>query len=61
MLTTKKKEPRKEMTNVVLDERKLRILSAIIDDYIETAAPIGSRTITRRHDIGVSPPRSATR
>ena len=40
---------------MVLDERKLRILSAIIDDYIETAAPIGSRTITRRHDIGVSP------
>ncbi len=40
---------------MVLDERKLRILSAIIDDYIETAAPVGSRTITRRHDIGVSP------
>ena len=38
-----------------LDERKLRILSAIIDDYIETAMPVGSRTITRRHDIGVSP------
>ena len=38
-----------------LDERKLRILSAIIDDYIETAVPVGSRTITRRHDIGVSP------
>ena len=40
---------------MVLDERKLRILCAIIDDYIETAAPVGSRTITRRHDIGVSP------
>ena len=40
---------------MVLDERKLRILSAIIDDYIETAVPVGSRTITRRHDIGVSP------
>ena len=40
---------------MTLDERKLRILSAIIDDYIETAAPVGSRTITRRHDIGVSP------
>ena len=38
-----------------LDERKLRILRAIIDDYIATAAPVGSRTITRRHDIGVSP------
>ncbi len=40
---------------MVLDERKLQILSAIIDDYIETATPVGSRTITRRHDIGVSP------
>ncbi len=40
---------------MTLDERKLRILSAIIDDYIETAAPVGSRTITRRHNIGVSP------
>ncbi len=40
---------------MTLDERKLRILSAIIDDYVETALPVGSRTITRRHDIGVSP------
>ena len=40
---------------MTLDERKLRILSAIIDDYVETAVPVGSRTITRRHDIGVSP------
>jgi len=38
-----------------LDERKLRILTAIIDDYVLTAVPVGSRTITRHHDIGVSP------
>lgn len=37
-----------------LDERKLRILKAIIDDYIMTAAPIGSRTISKRADIGFS-------
>lgn len=37
-----------------LDERKLRILQAIIDDYILTAAPVGSRTIAKRADIGLS-------
>ncbi len=40
---------------MTLDERKLQVLCAIIDDYVETAVPVGSRTITRRHDIGVSP------
>ncbi|MBQ8080944.1 MAG: heat-inducible transcription repressor HrcA [Clostridia bacterium] len=40
---------------MVLDERKLRILSAIIDDYVETASPVGSRTITRKYNMGVSP------
>ena len=35
-----------------IDERKLRILSAIIDDYILTAMPVGSRTITRKYSIG---------
>ncbi len=37
-----------------LDMRKLMILQAIIDDYTLTAAPIGSRTISKRHDIGLS-------
>ena len=37
-----------------LDMRKLLILQAIIDDYTLTAAPIGSRAISRRHDIGLS-------
>lgn len=37
-----------------LDERKLRILQTIIDDYILTAAPVGSRTISKRTDIGLS-------
>lgn len=31
-----------------LNERKLRILQAIIDDYILTAMPVGSRTIARK-------------
>jgi heat-inducible transcriptional repressor len=37
-----------------LDDRKRRILQAIIDDYIDTAEPIGSRTIARRHELGLS-------
>lgn len=31
----------------MLDERKQRILRAIVDDYISTAEPIGSRTIAK--------------
>ena len=38
-----------------LDERKRKILQAIIDDYISTAEPIGSRTIARKYHLGVSP------
>ena len=38
-----------------MDERKRRILQAIIDDYISTAEPIGSRTIARKYDLGISP------
>ena len=38
-----------------LDERKYRILQAIIDDYIMTAMPVGSRTISRKAGVGFSP------
>lgn len=38
-----------------LDERKRKVLQAIIDDYITTAEPIGSRTIARKYNLGVSP------
>ena len=37
-----------------LDERKFRILQAIIDDYITTAMPVGSRTISRKQGMGLS-------
>lgn len=39
---------------MVLNERKLKILQAIITDYIATAEPIGSRTIAKKFDIGLS-------
>lgn len=38
----------------MLGERKRLVLRAIIDSYIETAEPVGSRTIARKHDLGVS-------
>lgn len=37
-----------------LNERKLNILKAIVKDYIETAEAVGSRTISKKHDLGVS-------
>ena len=38
-----------------LDDRKYLILQAIIDDYITTAMPVGSRTISRKSGVGYSP------
>ena len=37
-----------------LDGRKIAILKALIEDYIETAEPVGSRTIAKKCDIGLS-------
>ena len=38
-----------------LDERKFMILKAIIDDYVLTGMPVGSRTISRKSGVGFSP------
>jgi small subunit ribosomal protein S4 len=38
-----------------LTERKLKILQAIIADFVRTAEPVGSRTISRKYDLGISP------
>lgn len=40
---------------MAMDERKQKVLLAIIQDYIATAEPVGSRTISRKYDLGVSP------
>ncbi|WWV70684.1 Heat-inducible transcription repressor HrcA [Sporomusa ovata DSM 2662] len=45
----------KREVDPILDERKRKILQAIIDDYISTAEPVGSRTIARKYDLGISP------
>ena len=38
-----------------LSERKLKILQAIISDFIKTAEPVGSRTLSKKFDLGISP------
>ena len=38
-----------------LSERQLQILQAIITDYVENAEPVGSRSIAKKYDLGVSP------
>ena len=37
-----------------MNERKRRILQAVIDDYIQTAMPVGSRTISRKYLKNIS-------
>lgn len=37
-----------------LDERKTKILQAIIRNYLETGEPVGSRTISKYTDLNLS-------
>jgi heat-inducible transcriptional repressor len=37
-----------------LDERKTKILNAVIRNYLETGEPVGSRTISKDSDLGLS-------
>ena len=37
-----------------LDERKQKILKAIIQTYLETGEPVGSRTISKYTDLNLS-------
>ncbi len=39
----------------MLSERQRMILSAIVDDYVRSAEPIGSRSISKRGNVGFSP------
>lgn len=39
----------------MLNERKKKILQIIIEDYISSAEPVGSRTIAGKYDLGLSP------
>ena len=39
----------------MLTERQRLILATIVDDYIRSAEPVGSRSISKRGDVGFSP------
>ncbi|MEI2713558.1 MAG: heat-inducible transcriptional repressor HrcA [Nocardioides sp.] len=37
------------------DERRLAVLRAIVEDYVSTEEPVGSKALVDRHRLGVSP------
>ncbi|MBB6170862.1 heat-inducible transcriptional repressor [Nocardiopsis mwathae] len=39
----------------MLDDRKLAVLRAIVEDYVSTKEPVGSKALAERHSLGVSP------
>jgi heat-inducible transcriptional repressor len=39
----------------VLDDRKLAVLRAIVQDYVSTMEPVGSKSLVDRHHLDVSP------
>ena len=39
----------------VLSDRRQRVLSALIEEYVARALPVGSRTLTERYQLDVSP------
>ncbi|GAA3812010.1 heat-inducible transcriptional repressor HrcA [Sphaerisporangium flaviroseum] len=39
----------------MLDERKLAVLRAVVEDYVSTNEPVGSKALAERHNLGVSP------
>jgi heat-inducible transcriptional repressor len=40
---------------VSLSDRERQVLEAVIETYVQTAEPAGSRTIAKRHQLGLSP------
>src|SRR5438270_13449923 len=39
----------------VTEERRLAVLRAIVEDYVQTNEPVGSKALADRHNLGVSP------
>ena len=39
----------------MLEDRKLAVLRAIVEDYVSTQEPVGSKALVERHRLGVSP------
>ena len=39
---------------VIVDDRKLKILAAVVDEYVRTGEPVGSKAISKLDNINVS-------
>src|SRR3954447_5412451 len=39
----------------MVEDRKLSVLRAIVEDYVSTHEPVGSKALVERHRLGVSP------
>jgi heat-inducible transcriptional repressor len=39
----------------MVEDRKLEVLRAIVEDYVATEEPVGSKSLVERHQLGVSP------
>ena len=39
----------------MVEDRKLAVLRAIVEDYVSTQEPVGSKSLVDRHRLGVSP------
>ncbi len=40
---------------MTVEDRKLEVLRAIVEDFIATNEPVGSKALSERHNLGVSP------
>ena len=47
-------DKQKEVIFLDLDERKCKILRAVVNTYIETGEPVGSKTLLNREDLNIS-------
>ncbi|RJK97048.1 heat-inducible transcriptional repressor HrcA [Vallicoccus soli] len=39
----------------MVEDRRLAVLRAIVEDYVSTEEPVGSKSLVERHNLGVSP------
>ena len=44
-----------EQGGVMQEDRRLAVLRAIVEDYVATDEPVGSKALVERHRLGVSP------
>src|SRR5213076_2251386 len=46
---------RTEGEDAMQEDRRLAVLRAIVQDYVATEEPVGSKALVERHGLGVSP------